>query len=109
MAEPMGVVAAMIPCTNPTSTAIFKALIALKGRNTIVMSPHPSAVRCIQESARVLSEAAGWRLRQNSSDSVHANNLTLLAAQRSIVLAASLKLPAKHKHHPQQRKEITST
>ena len=58
VAEPMGVVAAMIPCTNPTSTAIFKALIALKGRNTIVMSPHPAAVRCIQESARILSEAA---------------------------------------------------
>jgi acetaldehyde dehydrogenase (acetylating) len=58
MAVPAGVVAAIIPCTNPTSTAIFKALIALKGRNAIVMSPHPSAVRCIQESARVMSEAA---------------------------------------------------
>jgi acetaldehyde dehydrogenase (acetylating) len=53
-----GVVAAIIPCTNPTSTAIFKALIALKGRNAIVMSPHPSAVRCIAESARVMYEAA---------------------------------------------------
>jgi len=58
IAVPAGVVAAIIPCTNPTSTAIFKALIALKGRNAIVMSPHPSAVRCIRESARVLSEAA---------------------------------------------------
>jgi acetaldehyde dehydrogenase (acetylating) len=55
---PVGVVAAIIPCTNPTSTAIYKALIALKGRNTIVMSPHPSAVRCIRESARVMYEAA---------------------------------------------------
>ncbi|MGH9453187.1 MAG: aldehyde dehydrogenase family protein [Terriglobia bacterium] len=55
---PAGVVAAIIPCTNPTSTAIYKALIALKGRNTIVMSPHPSAVRCIGESARVMSSAA---------------------------------------------------
>ncbi|MGH9430796.1 MAG: aldehyde dehydrogenase family protein [Terriglobia bacterium] len=55
---PAGVVAAIIPCTNPTSTAIYKALIALKGRNAIVMSPHPSAVRCIGESARVMSEAA---------------------------------------------------
>lgn len=55
---PAGVVAAIIPCTNPTSTAIYKALIALKGRNTIVMSPHPSAVRCIRESARVMHEAA---------------------------------------------------
>lgn len=58
IAVPAGVVAAIIPCTNPTSTAIFKALIALKGCNAIVMSPHPSAVRCIRESARVLSEAA---------------------------------------------------
>ena len=58
MAVPAGVVAAIIPCTNPTSTAIFKALIALKGRNTIVMSPHPSAVRCIWESARIVHEAA---------------------------------------------------
>lgn len=58
IAVPAGVVAAIIPCTNPTSTAIYKALIALKGRNAIVMSPHPSAVRCIQESARVMYEAA---------------------------------------------------
>src|SRR5579863_594685 len=58
VAVPAGVVAAIIPCTNPTSTAIFKALIALKGRNAIVMSPHPAAVRCIQETARVMAEAA---------------------------------------------------
>lgn len=58
MAVPAGVVAAIIPVTNPTSTAIFKALIALKGRNTIVMSPHPNAVRCINETARVMAEAA---------------------------------------------------
>jgi acetaldehyde dehydrogenase (acetylating) len=58
MAVPAGVVAAIIPVTNPTSTAIFKALIALKGRNTIVMSPHPNAVRCIRETARLMSEAA---------------------------------------------------
>ncbi len=57
VAVPAGVVAAIIPCTNPTSTAIFKALIALKGRNAIVMSPHPSAVRCIAQSARVMYEA----------------------------------------------------
>jgi acetaldehyde dehydrogenase (acetylating) len=58
MAVPAGVVAAIIPVTNPTSTAIFKALIALKGRNSIVMSPHPNAVRCIRETARLMSEAA---------------------------------------------------
>ena len=58
IAVPAGVVAAIIPCTNPTSTAVFKALIALKGRNAIVMSPHPSAVRCISETVRVMHEAA---------------------------------------------------
>lgn len=58
MAVPAGVVAAIIPVTNPTSTAIFKALIAVKGRNSIVMSPHPNAARCIQEAARIMSEAA---------------------------------------------------
>ena len=58
IAVPAGVVVAIIPCTNPTSTAIFKALIALKGRNAMVISPHPSAVRCIQETTRVMVEAA---------------------------------------------------
>jgi acetaldehyde dehydrogenase (acetylating) len=58
IAEPMGVVAAVIPSTNPTSTAIYKALISIKGRNTIVMSPHPSARNCILESARVMQRAA---------------------------------------------------
>ena len=58
MAVPAGVVAAIIPVTNPTSTAIFKALIAIKGRNSVVMSPHPNAARCIQETARIMSEAA---------------------------------------------------
>ncbi len=58
IAEPMGVVAAVIPSTNPTSTAIYKALISVKARNAIVMSPHPSARRCILETARVMQEAA---------------------------------------------------
>jgi acetaldehyde dehydrogenase (acetylating) len=57
IAVPAGVVAAIIPTTNPTSTAIFKALIALKARNAIVMSPHPNAIRCILETVRVMSEA----------------------------------------------------
>lgn len=57
IASPRGVVAAIIPSTNPTSTAIFKILIALKSRNTIVLSPHPSAARCIAETARVMKEA----------------------------------------------------
>ncbi len=57
IASPRGVVAAIIPSTNPTSTAIFKIIIAIKSRNTIVLSPHPSAAKCIAETARVMLEA----------------------------------------------------
>ncbi len=56
IASPRGVVAGIIPSTNPTSTAIFKILIAIKSRNSIVMSPHPSAARCINETAKVMRE-----------------------------------------------------
>src|SRR5215203_176277 len=58
IASPRGVVAAIIPSTNPTSTAIFKIVIAIKSRNTIVLSPHPSAARSIAETTRVMREAA---------------------------------------------------
>ena len=58
IASPRGVVAAIIPSTNPTSTAIFKIIIAIKSRNTIVLSPHPSAAKCIAETTRVMREAA---------------------------------------------------
>jgi acetaldehyde dehydrogenase (acetylating) len=58
VASPLGVVAAIIPATNPTSTTMFKALISLKARNAVVVSPHPSAKRCINETARLLSDAA---------------------------------------------------
>src|SRR5919107_3160325 len=58
IAEPFGVVAAIVPSTNPTSTAIYKILIALKARCAIVLSPHPSAVRCISRVAEIMSEAA---------------------------------------------------
>jgi len=58
IAEPFGVVAAVVPSTNPTSTAIYKILIALKARCTIVLSPHPAAVRCITRVAEVMEEAA---------------------------------------------------
>ncbi len=57
IASPRGVVAAIIPSTNPTSTAIFKIIIAIKSRNTIVLSPHPSAARSIAETARVMKDA----------------------------------------------------
>ena len=58
IASPRGVVAAIIPSTNPTSTAIFKIIIAIKSRNTIVLSPHPSAAGCIAETTRVMRDAA---------------------------------------------------
>jgi acetaldehyde dehydrogenase (acetylating) len=58
IAEPFGVVAAVVPSTNPTSTAIYKILIALKARCSIVLSPHPAAVRCITRVAEVMEEAA---------------------------------------------------
>ena len=58
IAEPIGVVAAVIPTTNPTSTAIFKSLICLKTRNGIIISPHPRAKGCTIEAAKVVLEAA---------------------------------------------------
>jgi acetaldehyde dehydrogenase (acetylating) len=58
IAEPFGVVAAIVPSTNPTSTAIYKILISLKARCAIVISPHPSAVRCITRVAEIMYEAA---------------------------------------------------
>ena len=58
IAVPMGVVAALIPSTNPTSTAMFKALISLKGRNAIVASPHPRTAKCTAESLRIMADAA---------------------------------------------------
>jgi acetaldehyde dehydrogenase (acetylating) len=57
VASPRGVVAAIIPSTNPTSTAIFKILIAIKACDSVVLSPHPSATNCINETARVMREA----------------------------------------------------
>ncbi len=58
IAEPLGVVAAVIPTTNPTSTAIFKTLISLKTRNGIIISPHPRAKKCTIAAAKVVLEAA---------------------------------------------------
>ena len=58
IAEPIGVIAAVIPTTNPTSTAIFKTLISLKTRNGIIISPHPRAKGCTIAAARVVLEAA---------------------------------------------------
>jgi acetaldehyde dehydrogenase (acetylating) len=58
IAEPFGVVAAIVPSTNPTSTAIYKILISIKARCPIVISPHPAATRCITRVAEIMSDAA---------------------------------------------------
>ena len=58
IAEPIGLIAAVIPTTNPTSTAIFKTLIALKTRNAIIISPHPRAKGSTIEAAKIVLEAA---------------------------------------------------
>ncbi len=57
-AEPVGAVLGLVPVTNPTSTAIFKALICAKTRNALIFSPHRGARKCVRETARILSEAA---------------------------------------------------
>ena len=58
IAEPIGIVGGIIPTTNPTSTAVFKALIALKTRNAIIFSPHPRAMKCTAKAAEIVMEAA---------------------------------------------------
>ncbi len=58
IAEPVGILAGIVPTTNPTSTAIFKALIALKTRNGIIFSPHPRAKQCTTEAAKIVLKAA---------------------------------------------------
>lgn len=80
IAAPMGTVAAVVPTTNPTSTALYKCIIALKARNPIVVSPHPRAVSCIAESCKVVGEAA---VRAGApADSVQClENVTLEATQ----------------------------
>jgi acetaldehyde dehydrogenase (acetylating) len=57
VATPAGVIAGIVPTTNPTSTAAFKALVGVKGRNAVVLSPHPRAVRCISETVEVMRRA----------------------------------------------------
>ena len=58
IAVPVGVIAAIVPSTNPTSTVCYKALIALKSGNAIVFSPHPKAAKCTRQAARIAAEAA---------------------------------------------------
>ncbi|MDR3164329.1 MAG: acetaldehyde dehydrogenase (acetylating) [Synergistaceae bacterium] len=58
VAVPMGVIAGLVPSTNPTSTVFFKSIIAIKSANAIIFSPHPGAKKCIAEAARVMADAA---------------------------------------------------
>lgn len=58
IAWPMGVIAGLTPSTNPTSTAMYKALSAVKARNALVIAPHPSAVACTHETCRIMQQAA---------------------------------------------------
>lgn len=58
IAEPMGLLMGIVPSTNPTSTTIFKSIIAIKTRNAIVFSPHPSALKCTLKAAKLMNEAA---------------------------------------------------
>jgi acetaldehyde dehydrogenase (acetylating) len=101
--EPVGVIAGLVPVTNPTSTVIFKALAAVLARNAIVMAPHPRAIRCCAETTRVLQEAAEAAgapsdlitcMTQVSLDGTEAlmrhyrTDLVLATGSRAMVLAA---------------------
>ncbi|MCG8530853.1 MAG: aldehyde dehydrogenase family protein, partial [Desulfovibrionales bacterium] len=58
IAEPVGLLMGITPSTNPTSTTIYKAMVAIKSRNAIVFAPHPAASKCTQEAVKILREAA---------------------------------------------------
>ena len=97
IAEPIGVVAAVIPTTNPTSTAIFKTLISLKTRNGIIISPHPRAKQSTIEAAKIVLEAAVAAgaprgiIRWIDVPSLELTNLVMKEALR-------LHIPAAHRH-----------
>nr|WP_275899639.1 aldehyde dehydrogenase family protein [Bacillus piscicola] len=93
IAYPFGVIAGIIPTTNPTSTAIFKTLISLKTRNAIVVSPHPRAVKCTIEALKICSQAAveagapdglvGWISKPTmgaTNELMHHNDINLILA-----------------------------
>ena len=89
IAEPVGLVAAVIPTTNPTSTAIFKTLICLKTRNAIIISPHPAAKACTIAAAKVVLDAAvkaGAQMRSLQQVVLEWLNLHTLQENRHLVL-----------------------
>ncbi len=93
IAEPFGVVAAIVPSTNPTSTAIYKLLISIKARCGVVLSPHPSAARCITRTATLMNDAArsaglpdgaiGWL----STVTLHGTQELMRAREIAVILA----------------------
>lgn len=93
IAEPFGVVAAIVPSTNPTSTAIYKLLISIKARCAVVLSPHPSAARCITRTAELMTGAArqvglpdgaiGWM----STVSLHGTQALMRSREVAVILA----------------------
>jgi acetaldehyde dehydrogenase (acetylating) len=93
IAEPFGVVAAIVPSTNPTSTAIYKILISIKARCAVVLSPHPSAARCITRVAEIMNQAArgagmpegaiGWM----STVTIEGTQELMKAREVSVILA----------------------
>ncbi len=93
IAEPMGVVCALIPSTNPTSTVMFKAIISVKGRNGVVASPHPRAAKCTTEAMNVIAQAAeGAGAPQGlmgciSNPTIEATNALMKHKLVSIILA----------------------
>ena len=83
IAEPFGVVAAVVPSTNPTSTAIYKILIALKARCAIVISPHPAAVQCISRAAELMARAA--RTARAPADAINCMTTVTLEGTQALM------------------------
>ena len=87
---PVGVIAAIVPSTNPTSTVCYKAMIALKAGNTIVFSPHPKASRCTMEAARLVAEAA--ELAGAPKGAVSCLSIPSMAGCKELMAAPEVKL-----------------
>lgn len=93
IAEPVGLVMGIVPSTNPTSTTIFKAMIAIKSRNAIVFSPHPSAKNCTNEAARLMAKAAVEAgapeniINSISIPSIEATNELMKSKEVAIIIA----------------------
>ncbi len=87
---PVGVIAAIVPSTNPTSTVCYKALIAIKSGNTVVFSPHPKALRCTLAAAKIVAEAA--REAGAPEDTIQCLTIPSLAGCKELMEAAQTRL-----------------